>query len=372
MNPRIIIVLLAGVCLAALGFSLLRPAHSRQDLPATPEPSSRSQQQKNQSTSTPNVSVSENGNQQPGPNTQRIKQSSPELQARSVESGLQTWHQKIHKPIEFYGKVVDENDNPIKDAHISFSYNRLIPPEGSSKTNALSDQNGLFSLSGIIGGTLGVQVEKTGYYLVKSTNQAHFDYMDHSGSESFHPDSNQPIIFHLRKKHAGAELITSQYGVSRDLEISGLKDGSPVRVDFFNRKVGAEGQLELSAVKPPRGQSAPGWSFRMSIPEGGFVEVKDEFPFEAPESGYQPTVEYTFKPGETNWTETLHKQFYIAFGTPRRYGRIDLETGISTGVYLGYVINPDGSRNLEPMERKPESRALPPGVTEVIPPEGRH
>jgi len=370
MRPRILLTIVCMLgCVVAVLF-LLRP-RPQAGLQATQEQSSQLQQQRNQGTSTPNVSASKNGNPQSGPDKQHIGQSSPELQAGSVDSGLQAWQQKIHKPIEFYGKVIDEKGDPVEDAQISFSYNRFIPPEGSSTTNVLSDQNGLFALAGVMGSTLSVHVEKSGYYPVKSTNQAHFDYMDHSGSESFHPDANQPIIFQLRKKRAGVELITSQHGVSRDLEISGLHDGSPVKVDFFNRQVGTEGQLELSAVKPPRGQLAPGWSFRMSIPEGGFVEVKDEFPFEAPESGYQPTVEYMFKPGETNWTETLHKQFYIAFGTPRKYGRIDLKTGISTGVYLGYAINPDGTRNLEPMEPKAESHVPPPGVTEVIPPEGR-
>jgi hypothetical protein len=106
--------------------------------------------------------------------------------------------------------------------------------------------------------------------------------------------------------------------------------------------------MELSAVKPRVGQPASGWSYRLSIPDGGLTECNDEFPYEAPESGYQSTIEFKFKTGETNWTESIDKTFYIAFGNPRRYGRIHVETTISTGTILTYAINPDGSRNLEP------------------------
>jgi len=281
------------------------------------------------------------------PQTTAPKRITPEP-SESSGAGFEAWKQKILRPIEFYGKVVDENEQPVEGASVSFSYNQFIPPERSFETNTVTDQNGLFSLSGVVGSTLGVHVEKAGYYSAKSVNQNHFDYMKHSGSAPFFPDSRYPVVFHLRKKGSGAELITSQHGMSPEIEISGLFDGSTVRVNFFNQTVGHEGQLELSSVKPRAGQQPTGWSFRMSIPDGGFVEQNDEFPFEAPESGYNPTLEFDFRAGTTNWTENLHKRYYIVFGQPPKYGRIDVETGIHRGVSLSYAINRDGSRNLEP------------------------
>jgi hypothetical protein len=87
----------------------------------------------------------------------------------------------------------------------------------------------------------------------------------------------------------------------------------------------------------------------MAIPDGGFVEQNEAFPFQAPEAGYQPTIEFHFKSGETNWATTLQRQYYIAFGQPRRYGRLVVETAIEMeGARLTYAINPDGSRYLEP------------------------
>jgi len=43
----------------------------------------------------------------------------------------------------------------------------------------------------------------------------------------------------------------------------------------------------------------------MDIPDGGFVEENDEFPFEAPESGYQSIVDFAFQQGQPNWTTDI-------------------------------------------------------------------
>jgi carboxypeptidase family protein len=303
--------------------------------------------------------------------TTASREAEPTSLEQAAQDALEQWKQRMHRPIAFYGRVVDENGRPVEGASVSFSYNRFIPPEDSFTTNTVSDRNGMFSLSGVMGSTLSVHVGKQGYYSVGSANKNHFNYMaDHmelSGYEPFSPDTGNPVIFHLRKKGSGVELVTSQHGMSPDLEISAGYDGVPVRVNFFSRKVGSEGQLELSAVKPRRGETASQWSFRMSIPDGGFIEENDEFPFEAPESGYQSIVEFSFKAGETNWVETVSKDYYIIFGQPPKYGRIHIETGIYWGFRLQYAINPNGSRNLEPKEPEPPRRELPPGVIEVIP-----
>jgi len=222
--------------------------------------------------------------------------------------------QELNRPMEFYGKAVDESGVPLNGVTATISC--VVFPENQFITNIPTGANGLFALHGVTGQALAASVTKQGYEEVRGNNEHFFTY--YGAASGFMPDSNNPIIFHLRKKGAGTELITSRHGISPELEIIGLHDGSAVRVNFFDQKVGGEGQMELSAVKPPRGQAATEWSFRMSIPDGGFIEENDEFPYDAPESGYQPTVDFHFKAGETNWTDTLHKQYYIAFGVPRK------------------------------------------------------
>jgi hypothetical protein len=66
-------------------------------------------------------------------------------------------------------------------------------------------------------------------------------------------------------------------------------------------------------------------------------------------SSFQTVVSCSEVKDETNWTTHVAKQFYIAFGEPRRYGWLRIESDLAQEtVFLTYAINPTGSRNLEP------------------------
>jgi len=274
----------------------------------------------------------------------------PDMTPEQVKQKALDWYRSQagrlvpeQKPIEFYGKVVDENTNGIAGANIHFIWSTASAENGTLTADTVSASDGTFSLVSGTGSGISVYVSKDGYYETKGLN--HIDY-DPSGSGS---SKDNPVLFHFRKKGHGADLVTSQYGLARSLDFSSPRDGSSVRVDFLNRKTGSDGQMEVSQVKPAYGswQSATSWSYRLTIPDGGFVETSEEFPFQAPESGYQPTVDFNFQKSDPNWTERLDKTYYIAFGNPRRYGRIHVQTSISSGTILQYAINPDGSQNLE-------------------------
>jgi hypothetical protein len=272
-----------------------------------------------------------------------------EAKYRATPEGSNAFQQRIladwQRPIEFYGKVVDENTNPVERANITFGWSETPDESGEMKMTTQSDAEGLFSLHDKHGPSLEVWVSKEGYYS-SHNGQWGFSYM-HS-NDRYLPDPQNPVIFILHKKGQGVELITSENGMRSDVWVRIPKDNTPVRVDFFQKQVSATGQLEISQDKPPW-QDATNWSFRLSIPDGGLVENQDEFQFEAPESGYQPTVEFDFTKGETNWTTQVTKQFYIVFGEPRKYGWLRIESNIAQEtVFLTYAINPDGSRNLEP------------------------
>jgi hypothetical protein len=253
------------------------------------------------------------------------------------------------QPINFYGKVVDESNRPIADASVHFVWNDLSPT-GTSEADAKSDAFGLFSLEGKTGKRLCLSASKNGYYTTADARVPCYEYAN-PGDGLFTPDSAKPVLLRLRKKGSGVDLITSQYGMSPDFPVNIPRDGTPVNLDVMQRKIGPSGQIQVSENKPEHNawQQAKSWSFRMEIAEGGFVEESDEFPFEAPETGYQPVVQFDFQQGQTNWTTGLKKDFYIKFGNPPRYGRFQVQTDISYGgAIITYAINPDGSRNLEP------------------------
>lgn len=251
------------------------------------------------------------------------------------------------QPINFFGKVIDQDNHPVPEASIEFAWNDLSD-EGRSIVRTQSDYNGCFSLENRRGKRLMVVVLKKGYYTSRQTPVA-FEYA--TADELFIPDSHNPVVFHLRKKGDGVDLLTSAYGVKPDLQVSIPRTGALVKVDLLNRNSGSGGQMIISQSKPEYAawKQANSWSFRMEIPDGGFVEQNDEFPFEAPESGYQPAVSFEFDKASPDWATQIKAKYYVKLGTPPRYGRLQVQTGISYGgATLTYAINPDGSRNLEP------------------------
>ena len=72
--------------------------------------------------------------------------------------------------LKFYGKVVDENNQPVTDASARLEWNTVGVPSGTEYQLASSDTNGVFSLSDVYGKILGVRVEKSGYYTVEGGN----------------------------------------------------------------------------------------------------------------------------------------------------------------------------------------------------------
>ncbi len=260
-----------------------------------------------------------------------------------VQRELAIWQ----APIEFYGKVVDENSNPVEGASVAFGWMELPTDDGSRTATTNSDARGLFSLHGARGPSLSVSVSKDGYYMPHH-GQWGFSYAP--DNDTYSPDIANPVIFKLRKKGQGAELITSQNGISTQVGVRVPTDGSPVKVDLLKKGPDPSGQLEISQVKPPWNE-ATAWSFRVSIPDGGLVENQDDFQFQAPETGYQPSVQYDFSKNDAGWTTQVTKQFYIAFGNPRKYGWLRFESNLGQQtVFLTYAINPDGSQNLEPAQ----------------------
>jgi hypothetical protein len=292
--------------------------------------------------------ATKSASRQPAQAMNPLSNVSTQQMAESLRAAFNTWSNQIQRPIEFYGKVIDENTQPVEGASISFGCSQLSS-EAYFETNATSDSAGLFSISGIMGSTLSVQVEKNRYYSVK-TNPYKFDYRAVLNTPAFQPDPNNPVVFRLLKKGAGADLI------SGTMDVKMPRDGTAVYVDFLNKTSGADGQMQISQIKPPYEgwKQATTWSLKMSIPTGGFVEENDEFPFSAPEGGYQPAVAFDFNSSLPDWKTYFTKNYYFVFGSPPRYGCLTVETDITwASARITYTFNPDGSRNLEPKSSNP-------------------
>jgi hypothetical protein len=258
------------------------------------------------------------------------------------ENELNTWR----TPIEFYGRVIDESNNVVSGAQIDFSCNDLSKA-GTTDYHTTSDGNGFFSLQNVTGKLLVIAISKDGYYTSKSDNNS-FEYGD---SHVTAYGKENPIVFHLRKKYIGADLIHADYpGFAH---IAQLKhDGTPVELDLFqgNQVANGAGQLKLEFWRDLSDRNAKvfDWKLQISVPGGGLVETDEEFPFDAPDNGYQASLIMDMSTNAANWQGNLKTKYYFQL-PDGKYGRFDLEFLPYNGVFtLSSFINPSGSRNLEP------------------------
>lgn len=339
MNKRSLFLVLLGVSIAAIAVFWWSLRSS--SLPPAPQAPVTAKRPVGSPTPTPSsvADAALTGRQIPGgayePSDPRWK----EVHAKDLAD--QGWEWRM--PINFFGRVVDESEQPVPGAKVELSWTDLSQA-GSSQSHTTTDAQGFFSLLNETGRHLQVRVSKDGYYTPKQ-QQISFDYAGFWEANYYQPDPHNPVLFHLRKKNRREALS------SGEIRPTIPANGIPVRFDLLNRgKVSPDGQLEIAAVTnteqyPPR---IFNWRAAISVADGGLIEQDSEFPFEAPESGYQPSVEFNMPTNAADWKRLIEKSYFVKFGSPPRYGRIEVGlNGASQKASINYWVNPTGSRNLE-------------------------
>jgi len=245
-------------------------------------------------------------------------------------------------PVSFYGRVVDENGQPIPQANVKFGLNDTSI-RGTSEYYTQSDASGLFSLTGVKGKFLGVHITKEEYYQSRLENNT-FDYA--GGNNIFNPDRNNPVVFRLHKGGEKVALIKKEFEVH-------IKVGEAVTIDLLTGKTNSPNsqlQVELLENEPFRRKIKGTWSMRVSAIDGGIQFQTEEFPFLAPESGYRPSIDLgpdSEKPPTWKGSGYYGGAFYLQ--THNGYANVKIQAIPGNSYFrLSYYLNPSGSRNLEP------------------------
>lgn len=284
---------------------------------------------------------STHGTQQAATAEASVSEDIKEFVRRTIEDPTYEWKH----PINFYGKVLDENDEPVAGAHIDFVWNDLSP-EGTSRATTASDQAGLFSLLNKTGKALSVTARKDGYYSARDARHASFEYA--YPEWKFIPDPNRPVIFHLRKKGEAEPLV-------HGLKLFGSRvDGTPSYVDFATGKIKLTppGDVLVQCTRSESNRERRfDWTFTLSVPDGGLIESTEEFMFLAPEEGYEPSIEIGYQADDANWRSQEKRKFFIKSRNGQHYARIEitlLPSYRDKAAYdLEWFLNPNSSRNLE-------------------------
>jgi Carboxypeptidase regulatory-like domain len=160
------------------------------------------------------------------------------LKSHTKEEAVNMWLERVEKdkkaewkvPIQFYGKVIDENSEPVAGANVHFQWTDLSD-KGTAVAETATDSSGRFSLDGVKGKRLSVRVTKEGYYASQTASYKSFEFSNPGENIYYEPDSANPVLFQLRRRGIGAQLI------KRSVKVVLPGDGTNAKIDLTGGKI---------------------------------------------------------------------------------------------------------------------------------------
>jgi hypothetical protein len=163
--------------------------------------------------------------------------------AESMKEGLAALNDE---DVVFYGKAVDQFGSPVASATVAGSVQVNNGTRvGADKISLLTDDNGLFTISGYKGKALGINISKPGY--VMATTNTRFVYsLLWSESERHNPEESNPVVVKMWKLQ-GAEPLK---GIDQRYKFHFAN--APVNFDLVAGKiVPAGGDIKITLSRSP-------------------------------------------------------------------------------------------------------------------------
>jgi hypothetical protein len=258
-------------------------------------------------------------------------------------------------PIEFFGKVIDEKNQPVAGAEIAYSWNGTIEKyggDGVCHRTMTSDTNGLFHIHGVEGKGITIRVSKEGYYRSKSPNDGNFEYAGFWEPNFIEPERNKPVIFHLVKRPAaeptyriGSRIFLEPPALETNLDLLSPNAQSTTIADLHVR------------ITRPAGSSYEkpfDWSVTIEGRNSAeIVETTEEFMLQAPVEGYQPKLVRDYKNPTGNARQKV--RFYVRSKSRKLYAAVDFEMAAyrrmngsePASIVISATVNPNYSPNVE-------------------------
>lgn len=264
-------------------------------------------------------------------------------------------------PIEFYGRVVDQHGDPVPGATVKlFPVDTPSGDESKSKLTLNSDADGKFSVQGLRGFSLGVQVNKDGYLYLSPlggpSSSALIDYANGAEAGKRFSNPETPLVLELQKIGIVEPLIYIEKprwnlpldGKVRRIALDSDTGTGPHQIEF---RLWSDTRIRH---EPGNNAYTPfGWSFEARIPGGGFIWSDSDYNFEAPETGYKEAIRYDHPAPQPRgkWKRFQNGRYFVKFADGS-HGRIrfDIDAGIESDygpLSMTSWLNPKpGSRNL--------------------------
>ena len=262
--------------------------------------------------------------------------------------------------IRFYGKVLDQFDQPVMGAEVELCLTHFSPSPTAAFTamkrlTVKTDEHGAFSVTRARGCSLSVeQVVKEGYEFSWERNPLRSFNYSAGWERIFVPDEKAPVVFRVRKKGATTFVLSGE-----DLAMGcHVKDSGKAMGYDFIQDAGIDNpanpagpdrdrtcDLELTATFDKDNST---WKLTLRPGNaGGGIQASEELLYEAPEVGY--TAEHVIVPERHKLPKTRY--IYLRSREPVIYTRAEIAAVVVGSGFvrlcLDSVTNPYGDRNLE-------------------------
>ena len=276
--------------------------------------------------------------------------------AKEYASQVYSYRSSRNKEFDFYGKVIDQNMQPVVGATIELDIGyfdgRLTPAFFPSvySVRLISDEDGTFSL--VNQKAMGVSttlIEKEGYKILNDGRRS-FDF-SHNDNPIPGNGPENPVLFKAWKSNPHQAIITGK--ISPKL----IPDGRIYTIDFLKDKITAQegklgGDLHISFFREGTTRAnGTSWNVSIEAVQGGVMETDDRYTYVAPESGYNNAWSYEIHRTKYRLPDKEAK-FYFHSRNGGTYGSLNIRfvpfnSTDKARLHIEYRVNPNGSRILE-------------------------
>ena len=272
--------------------------------------------------------------------------------------------QEANQPIRFFGKLLDQDNNPTPDIKILATVHRwLLTPESAMARTSVSnicftDRIGNFEISDVTGESLTLQIVAPGF---EPDPSAILGYGFGPGVSIVHsPSPDKPVIFRMWKKGSGVDLICHE----QKIKLSA--NGTPKYFDWKTGDVsdefsGVGSVLAILVNREPQFfdyQRSPirRWKYELTcVGQDQLKPTDDPFLYRADGGPYKGKIEHVYESGSERFSMRDSMKYYFR-DDQGHYGNAMIEIyadriGEHALVIIRSCYNPAGGPNLQPVAR---------------------
>ena len=270
--------------------------------------------------------------------------------------------------LDFYGKVVDQHGKPVANAKISYDMTTMYKFETTAGGIVETNQFGLFNIKAS-GYTLSLKMPEhpklsnkympgTAKLPFESGQSILLEANEHGrGVQSWKEYSrNNPYVIRAWRSEQFENILhgNTLLGLSPDNKVHTFIKTKPYSKMIAKSGIHPHGDLLINCTRDPSGleKKNGGWEVVIKAIDGGIQETDGSYHIKAPIDGYHESLIINQNSGESFGTSVLkNKYYYYTAHNGNVYGSLTItyEPYLKKrycGLYVDYVINKKGSRNL--------------------------